>query len=80
MRVLRSVFSRVAAQVGAGVVLGTLGAIVTAPLSDDAVLAARLSMVTPAVALIMVLVGVAAAFGPVRRSLRIQPTEAVRAE
>jgi ABC-type antimicrobial peptide transport system permease subunit len=53
---------------------------VIAPLSDDAVLAARLSMVTPAVALIMVLVGVVAAYGPARRSLRIQPTEAVRAE
>ena len=55
MDVLRSVFSRVALQVGAGVVLG-------------------------AVALIMVVVGVVAAYGPVRRSLRIQPTEAVRAE
>ena len=80
MRVLRSVFSRVAAQVGVGVVLGALGAMVIAPLSDDAVLAARLSMVTPAVALIMVLVGVVAAYGPARRSLRIQPTEAVRAD
>ena len=78
--VLRSVFSRVAAQVGVGVVLGALGAMVIAPLSDDAALAARLSMVTPAVALIMVLVGVVAAYGPARRSLRIPPTEAVRAE
>ena len=78
--VLRSVFSRVAAQVGMGVVLGALGAMAIAPLSDDAALAGRLSMVTPAVALIMVLVGVVAAYGPARRSLRIQPTEAVRAE
>jgi putative ABC transport system permease protein len=80
MGVLRSVFSRVAAQVGTGVVLGALGAMVIAPLSDDAVLAARLSMVTPAVALILALVGVVAAYGPARRSVRIQPTEAVRAE
>ena len=80
MGVLRSVFSRVAAQVGVGVVLGALGAMVIAPLSDDAVLAERLAMVTPAIALIMVLVGVVAAYGPARRSLRIQPTEAVRAE
>ena len=78
--VLRSVFSRVAAQVGVGVVLGAVGAMVIAPLSDDAALAGRLSMVTPAVALIMVLVGVVAAYGPARRSLRIQPTEAVKAE
>jgi len=78
--VLRSVFSRVAGQVGMGVVLGTLGAMVIAPLSDDAQLAGRLAIVTPVIALIMVVVGMAAAFGPARRSLRIQPTEAVRAE
>jgi hypothetical protein len=42
MGVLRSVFSRVAAQVGVGVVLGVLGAMVIAPLSDDAVLAGGL--------------------------------------
>jgi predicted permease len=78
--VLRSVFSRVALQVGIGVALGLLGAILLAPLSDDAVLAERLAMVTPAIALIMVVVGVVAAYGPARRSLRIQPTEAVRSE
>ena len=80
MDVLRSVFSRVAVQVGIGVVLGALGAMVIAPLSDDVVLAGRLAIVTPAIALIMVQVGVVAAYGPARRSLRIQPTEAVRAE
>ena len=80
MDVLRSVFSRVAVQVGLGVVLGAAGAMAIAPLSDDVVLAKRLAMVTPAIALIMVVVGVVAAYGPARRSLRIQPTEAVRAE
>lgn len=80
MDVLRSVFSRVAVQVGMGVVLGALGAMMIAPLSDDVVLARRLAMVTPAIALIMLLVGAIAAYGPARRSLRIQPTEAVRAE
>lgn len=77
--VLRSVFARVAVQVGMGVVLGALGAMAIAPL-NDVVLDERLAMVTPAIALIMVVVGVAAAYGPARRSLRIQPTEAVRAE
>src|SRR6185436_17669194 len=80
MDVLRSVFSRVALQVGLGVVLGALGAMMIAPLSDDVVLAERLAMVTPAIALVMVLVAVVAAYGPARRSLRIQPAEAVRAE
>ncbi|HEX7020997.1 MAG TPA: ABC transporter permease [Gemmatimonadaceae bacterium] len=77
--VLRSVFSRVAAQVGVGVLLGVPGAIMISP-DVDAAVAARLSMVTPAIVLIMVIVGVVAAFGPARRSLRIQPAEAVRAE
>jgi len=49
-------------------------------LNVDVVVARRLAMVTPAIALIMVVVGVVAAYGPARRSLRIQPAEAVRAE
>ena len=80
MDVLRSVFSRVAVQVGMGVVLGALGAKMLASLNDGVVLAGRLSIVTPAIAAIMVVVGVVAAYGPARRSLKIQPTEAVRAE
>jgi hypothetical protein len=40
----------------------------------------RPAVVTPAIAVIMLLVGVAAAYAPARRSLRIQPTEAPRAE
>ena len=60
--------------------MALLGAMAIAPASDDVVLAGRLAIVTPAIALIMVVVGVVAAYGPARRSLRIQPTEAVRAE
>jgi hypothetical protein len=79
MDVLRSVFSRVALQVGMGVVLGALGAMMISP-NVDVVVARRLATVTPVIALIMVVVGVVAAYGPARRSLRIQPAEAVRAE
>ena len=80
MGLLRSVFSRVAVQVAIGVVLGAIGAMAIAPASEGAVLAGRLAIVTPAIALTMVVVGVVAAYGPARRSLRIQPTEALRGE
>ena len=80
MGLLRSVFSRVAVQVATGVVLGALGAMAIAPASEGVVLAGRLAMVTPAIVLTMVLVGVVAAYGPARRSLRIHPSEALRGE
>ena len=80
LSLLRSIFSRVAVQVAIGVVLGAIGAIAIAPASAETALAGRLAIVTPAIALTMVVVGVLAAYGPARRSLRIQPTEAVRAE
>jgi predicted permease len=80
LTVLRSVFSRVAVQVAMGVVLGAVGAMAIAPASEGVVLAGRLAMVTPATALTMLLVGVVAAYVPARRSLRIPPTEALRAE
>jgi putative ABC transport system permease protein len=80
LSLLRSIFSRVALQVAIGVALGAIGAVVIAPASAGAALAGRLAIVTPAIALTMVVVGVLAAYGPARRSLRIQPTEALRAE
>ena len=46
----------------------------------DVVVARRLATVTPVIALIMVVAGVVAAYGPTRCSLGIQPPEEVRAE
>jgi ABC-type antimicrobial peptide transport system permease subunit len=80
LSLLRSIFSRVAVQVAIGVVLGAIGAVAIAPASAEAALAGRLAIVTPAIALTMMVVGVVAAYGPARRSLRIQPTEALRGE
>jgi ABC-type antimicrobial peptide transport system permease subunit len=37
-------------------------------------------VVMPAVAIIMIAVGIVAALGPARRGLRVDPTEALRAE
>jgi predicted permease len=82
--VLQIIFSRVAVQVGIGVLVGIIGAVtLESPIETatgwPAVYGPR-AIVIPAIALIMVLVGFLAAFGPARRGLRIQPTEALKAE
>lgn len=77
-RVLWSVFARAARQIVAGVIVGTV-------ISGAGFIAIGLglSRATPllaAVAAIMLLVGLFAAFGPARRGLRIQASEALRAD
>lgn len=79
-RVLLSLFSRVASQIGVGVVVGIAGAIVLERFTGSATTAARAPFVVPAIALLMAVVGFFAAFGPARRGLRIDPSEALRAE
>ncbi|MGE5836697.1 MAG: ABC transporter permease [Acidobacteriota bacterium] len=79
-RVLRSVFSRVALQIGAGVLVGIAGAVALQSPAAGLGLYGSSIIVIPAVAVIMLLVGFFAAFGPARRGLSIQPTEALRAE
>lgn len=77
-RLLASIFSRALAQLAVGILLGAalapllLGA--AGPLNRDK------AVVLAAVALFMLAVGLVAAVGPARRGLRIQPTEALRAE
>jgi putative ABC transport system permease protein len=79
-RIIMSVFARAGAQIGAGVLAGvTLVAALWAlddpggRLEDDWIL-------LPAVAALMIIVGLLAAFGPARRGLAVQPTEALREE
>jgi putative ABC transport system permease protein len=83
-RVLQSIFARVTVQVGIGVLVGigaavTLESPITAAIGWPALFGSR-ALVIPAIAVIMLLAGVFAAVGPARRGLRIQPTEALRAE
>ena len=75
---LVTIFRRAAWQVGGGVLVGTA-------LSGGAFVAAGLNLsgaapLLVAVATIMVLVGLLAAFAPARRGLRIQAIEALRAD
>ena len=79
-RVLVSVLSAVARQVATGIVVGlALGALVLKSLEGGG-WDARGGLALLAVAALMSAIGVAAALGPARGALRIQPTEALRAQ
>jgi hypothetical protein len=76
-RLLAGIFGRVLAQVSIGLVLGSVlsGGLIWSLLEwRDA------ANVTIAVAIVIVIVGLAAAIGPARRGLRINPTEALRTD
>jgi ABC-type antimicrobial peptide transport system permease subunit len=81
---LQSIFSRVALQVGIGMLVGLAAAVtLEAPITSAigwSELAGRRAIVIPAIALLMLLAGFLAAFGPARRGLSIQPIEALKAE
>ena len=77
-RLFASIFARALHQLVIGIVIGTL-------LSSLAIALAGLTLAATAgllavVALIMLIVGLLAAIGPARRSLRIHASEALRAE
>ncbi len=74
-QLLRAMFARVAVQLGAGIALGLALAAVL-----DRGIEGEYAALLPAVAALMLLVGMLAAAGPARRGLRIQPTEALREE
>ena len=77
-RLLISIFSRAAGQLGAGVAAGIVfGIAVDVASSGDGLGTAGLTAL-PVVAIAMVVVGLLAAAGPARRGLRVQPTEALR--
>jgi predicted permease len=79
--ILISVFSQASRQLGAGVAIGLVLAVALGPLTgDDSMLRERGLVLFPAVAALIVLVGLLATLGPARRGLSIQPTEALRAE
>jgi putative ABC transport system permease protein len=77
-RVLAGVFSRVAVQIGSGIVVGIGAALALDPLTgNDVPLTGGL---IPAVVLIVSVAGFAAAVGPARRGLRIQPIDALKVQ
>ena len=79
-RILRHVFSRAFVQLACGAALGMLGAVALEQMLEGETFQGHGAVILPAVAVFMTTVGLLAAYGPARRGLAIQPTEALREE
>ena len=77
-RILLSIFARAVAQLAAGVFAGVVLAALLDTASGGGLFDGRASIVLSIGSLVMMAVGLAAALGPARRGLSIQPTEALR--
>jgi hypothetical protein len=78
--ILRSVLARATRQLAVGVGLGLTVAVAADVLSGGALMSGTALFFVPGTAAFMLVVGLVAAAGPARRGLRVQPTEALRAE
>jgi predicted permease len=79
-QLLRSIFTKAALQLAAGVAVGIAMALMIDRASDGEMLGLFGRALVPVTAVVMTIVGLFATIGPARRGLRIQPTEALRAE
>ena len=79
-RILTSVLARAGRQLAIGVVLGLAGAVALDKASGGTMMDGTGLLLVPGTAAFMLVVGLLAAAGPAHRGLRIQPTEALRAE
>jgi putative ABC transport system permease protein len=79
-RVLASVLAKAARQIAIGIVIGITVAGILVQGMEGGFGDRRVAFVLAAVAALMAVIGLLAAWGPARRALQIQPTEALRAE
>ncbi len=79
-RILGGVLARAARQLAIGVGVGLAAAVALDVASGGVLLGGSGVLLVPATAAFMLVVGLLAAVGPARRGLRVQPTEALRAE
>ncbi|HEX7238749.1 MAG TPA: ABC transporter permease, partial [Longimicrobiaceae bacterium] len=79
-QVVRSICARAAGQIGVGLAVGVAAAAGLEGLTGGGLMDGRGATILPALAAVMAVVGLLAALGPVRRGLRIAPTEALRAD
>ncbi|HYR07194.1 MAG TPA: ABC transporter permease [Longimicrobium sp.] len=77
---LRGVFSRSVRQLALGLGVGIGVAVLLEVLTQGGVMDGKGAVLLPAVAMLMLGVGMLAAIGPARRGLRIQPMDALRQE
>ncbi|HEX8829926.1 MAG TPA: hypothetical protein VF705_02115, partial [Longimicrobium sp.] len=73
-------FSRALAQLALGLGVGLGAAALLDLATGGELMAGKGTLLLPTVAALMFVVGLLAALGPARRGLRIQPSEALRAE
>jgi ABC-type antimicrobial peptide transport system permease subunit len=79
-QLLRSIFTRAALQLAAGIVVGTVLALMIDRASEGEMLGSLGRRLLPVTAVAMAIAGLVATIGPARRGLRVQPSEALRAE
>jgi predicted permease len=77
-RIVTSIFSRALLQLAAGAALGAALGVVLEKASGGNLMRGNAATVLPVVSFVILLVGFLAALGPTRRSLRIEPSEALR--
>jgi putative ABC transport system permease protein len=79
-RILGTIFARAAGQLAIGIGLGLAAAMLVDAAGGGEMIGPTRAILLPAMAALMLAVGLLASIGPARRGLRIQPTEALRAE
>jgi cell division protein FtsX len=79
-RILSGIFARAGAQLAIGVSIGLLFAMLLEWVTDGLIMGGRAPVVLPAVAAVILTVGLLAALGPARRGLAVEPTEVLREE
>jgi hypothetical protein len=77
-QLVNGIFRRAAFGLAAGAASGVLFALLIRRLAPDGLVEIRLPGVIPAAAAVVILIGFIAAFGPVRRALRIDPNGTLR--
>jgi hypothetical protein len=79
-RILRSVLTRATRQLALGLGIGLVATVAIDRASGGTMMSGTGLLLVPVTVALMLVVGLLAATGPARRGLRVQPTEALRAE